>query len=689
MNKFLYIVVFSGVLLGAFSCAKIGSPYGGPKDEDPPIVLKTKPLANSVNFQPQKKIIILFDEYIEIADIYQEMILSPPIEGRILAQVKGKSLVITFPPEATFDTLTYTLDFGNSIKDYNEGNTLKNYQYIFSLKSYLDSLNVEGKTVSAFNHQPDKDRMYVMLYRNLNDSVPYQEKPDYICRTDEQGNFSLHNIEDGYYRIFALKDANFNMLFDLAEEKIAFSDSIIELTSERFQDNIIVDDTLFHNGFLNPDSLQYEAYTAVDSVTFSDTLHPDIISGSDSVRYEAYTAVDSADVSDTLFSHNHSNPYLIRYKEYDTLNFTGADSLVSDSLTADSLIDSKPYYSYYTELFFFTEDISNQYMTNYLRPAKEQLFFSFNETLADTFEVFPLNYAPEGPDWFLLDANRDMDTLKFWITDTAMFAKDSLQMEVCYPMYDTLGILYYQKDTLLMQMEQESTGHNRRGRTRRLGGGPDEQMQEIPEAPKIVLQNNIKNPGTFDIDKRIVIISPTPLERVLTDSIRLFRIQDTLKIPENIVVETDTNSMYKTYIQYMPEGNTMYEVFIPDSTVFDIYGTTNDTTEFRYKTQAEDYYGTLTINMNGVNTPLILQLLDDKEKVLAERRIYTNQSIRFEYLHPKKFFLKLIVDSNDNGEWDTGKYLEHIQPEKVIYYYQAIEIRSNWEMDFIWDVESE
>lgn len=630
LSRYLYIAVFIIAILGAFSCAKIGSPLGGPKDEAPPKVIKTKPPANTVNFEPQKNIIIIFDEYIQVEDIFQEMIISPPLNDRITAQVKGKSLVVTFPKEAIFDTTTYTLDFGNSIVDHNEGNVLEGYRYVFSLKQYIDTMNVEGKIVNAFNHQPDKDRMNVMLYKNMNDSAPYLEKPDYICRTDVQGNFSMHNIENGHYRLFAVKDANLNMLYDLPNEQIAYSDSIIELTAERFQDSVIVSDTLFTNQYLIPDSINYNS----------------------------------------------------RYND----DFNESDTLVSDSIMMDSLAERQLYYSFYTELFFFTEEIQNQYMTNYLRPVKEQLVLSFNEPLADTFEFYPLNYTPSAPDWFLLDANRNMDTLKFWITDTSMFAMDTLQMEACYPMYDSSGLMYNHVDTLLLKMEQETTGRMRRDRMRQ---PKEEAVQPVKEIPKIVLHNNIKNSGAFDLNQKIVLICQTPLSRVFTDSIQLFRIQDTLEIPVKIETAVDSNTMYKTYINYKPEESTTYKVLIPDSTIFDIYGATNDTTFFRFKTQAEDYYGALTINLNGVDTPLLLQLLDDKEKLLVERKIFSNESIRFDYLYPKKYFLKLIVDTNANGQWDTGNYLNHIQPEKVIYYPQVIDIRSNWEMDFIWDLESQ
>ena len=646
MTRYFHIVLMSLFLFVVFSCAKIGSPFGGPKDETPPKVLKTKPPVNSVNFEPGKKIIITFDEYIQLKDVFQEMIVSPPLDGQVMAQMQGKDLIVEFPKEAVFDTATYTIDFGNSILDNNEGNVLGAYKYVFSLKGYIDSMNIEGKIVNAFNHKPDEERMYVMLYKNLNDSAPYLEKPRYICRADNLGNFSMHNIETGCYRLFGLKDANFNFRFDLPNEQIAFSDSLIELTEERFRDNIIVDDTLTIRPNADEDPGSY-----------------------DSIRHELY------EIADTL------NP------EYnDSIRSSTDIPPGTDSILVDSLQEKQRYYSLYTELYFFTQEVRNQYMTNNLRPVKEQLFFSFNEALADTFELFPLNYTPPRSDWFLLDASDDKDTLKFWITDTSMLAMDSLKMEVCYPLYDSSGFVYQQIDTVLMMVPHEKGPRVRRDRLRPQKEEIDEQKTEVS---KIELKNNISNPGTFDLDKNIALISQTPISTVYTERITLYRIQDTLEIPVKIETARDLGSYYRTMIHYQPEENTMYKVFILDSTVYDIYGATNDTTIIRFKTQAEDYYGALTINLNGVKTPLLLQLLDDKENLLIEKNIFTIGSIRFDYLYPKNYFLKIVVDANGNGKWDTGNYLKRIQPEKVIYYPEQVSIRSNWEMDFAWDLENE
>lgn len=611
LHRTSVIILTSFLLLVLIACAKIGSPLGGPVDEDPPVVIKTTPLDSSVNYSPKKNIEITFDEFIQLEDIYQELIISPPLDEKPAAQLKGKSIVVQFPRDAKFDTTTYTISFGNSIVDNNEGNVLRNYEFVFSLKDYIDSMNVEGRVINAFNHTPDEERMFVMLYKNLNDSAPLLEKPSYISRTNEEGYFSLHNLETGHYRLFALKDANSNLMFDLPGEQIAFHDSIIELTSDRFKDNIIIRDS-------------------------------------------------------TL-------AYLINQQ----------DSVVTDSTLSDSLKKQPSIYSYNTQMVSFTQLLKNQYMVDYLRKEDEQLFFTFNESLSDTFHIHPVNFQPSGT-WYLLDANKTRDTLIYWLTDTNAIGMDSIRFEVTFPIYDSLGILTPFTDTLLLisQAREEESLKPRRSKKKEKEN--DQTEEEIKPVKKLMLSNNIKNTNAFDLDKKIGIITKTPCFDFNADKIHLYLIQDTLEIPQKFTAFKDTNSLYRIYINYQPEELTSYKVVIYDSALSDIYGTGNDTTIFNFKTQSSDYYGILTINLLNIKSPVILQLMNEKEIVLSQKFFASDQRIRYEYMIPKKYKLKVIIDSNDNGKWDTGNYLKKIQPEKVIYFPQEINVRSNWEIDYSW-----
>jgi len=224
------ILVVSIILLA--SCAQIVSPGGGKKDVFPPKTLKYSPDSAKLEFN-SKQIEIQFDEYIQLRDLNNQLIISPPLLKQPEISVKSKSLSVIFDKnEALKPNTTYCISFGNAIQDINEGNPLINFKYIFSTGTFIDSLKVKGKVQTAFDHKAEKD-ILVMLYAKNSDSVVYQMLPDYFSKTDASGNFEINNVREGAYKIVAIKDVNANYKYDGDSEAIAFYDSLVNPSSDK------------------------------------------------------------------------------------------------------------------------------------------------------------------------------------------------------------------------------------------------------------------------------------------------------------------------------------------------------------------------------------------------------------------------------------------------------------------------
>jgi len=237
-------IVIPVILVVIFwACAKIGIPTGGAKDIIPPKVMESKPAINSVNFNG-KKVEITFDEFVQLTDITKNFVISPPMKKAPLVILRNKSVVVTFD-ESLKQNSTYRLYFGNAIADLNEKNVLKNFEFVFSTGNIVDSLSLRGRVIDAFDHKPDKESYIVMLYDKFHDSIPRKQLPEYITKTDEHGFFSLTHIRPDTFMIFALKDMNMNMRFDLPNEPIAFSDTLITMDKKYFMpDSLIKPDSL-------------------------------------------------------------------------------------------------------------------------------------------------------------------------------------------------------------------------------------------------------------------------------------------------------------------------------------------------------------------------------------------------------------------------------------------------------------
>ena len=230
ISKLKYLFLSFGLIFTALlaqRCANAVAPTGGPQDTTPPKVVETVPENHSTNFIG-KRIEITFDEYITLENANQNVMISPPLSEKPDIKLKNKTVVVKFK-ETLEPNTTYTINFGSAIKDLHEGNQFKDYVYSFSTGDHIDTLSIAGKVLNAEDKKP-VDGVYVSLYaadRDNLDSLPITTPPNYITKTDKEGNFNLAGLADKKYLIFALKDANANLYFDLPNEEVAFLDTLV------------------------------------------------------------------------------------------------------------------------------------------------------------------------------------------------------------------------------------------------------------------------------------------------------------------------------------------------------------------------------------------------------------------------------------------------------------------------------
>ena len=120
--------------------------------------------------------------------------------------------------------------------------------------------------------------------------------------------------------------------------------------------------------------------------------------------------------------------------------------------------------------------------------------------------------------------------------------------------------------------------------------------------------------------------------------------------------------------------------------VTDIYNLTNDSVQIAFTTAREDSYGRILLTIQATQFPLILQVLDEKDNLIATKNAYKQERVVFDYLKPGKYRIKAVSDENSNGKWDTGNFRKHLQPEKVFFNDKAIDLRSNWDHEVLWNI---
>ena len=218
------VVILSSIF--SHSCANTTqAPRGGLKDTIPPVLVKVSPKPGTTHM-PLKgsEISFTFNEYVVVKDP-KAIYLSPPQVKSPKYKIKGKSLVVYFEEELRPD-LTYTLDITGAVGDNNEGNLFSGFTTYFSTGDTADSMYLTGTVVDCNDLKPIKGAT-VMLYKDQSDSAVFLQRPVASGRTDDWGFFSIRNIKDTVYRVYALVDASANNVYNPEEDKIAFLDTLV------------------------------------------------------------------------------------------------------------------------------------------------------------------------------------------------------------------------------------------------------------------------------------------------------------------------------------------------------------------------------------------------------------------------------------------------------------------------------
>ncbi|MBQ8592721.1 MAG: Ig-like domain-containing protein [Bacteroidaceae bacterium] len=268
------------------SCARMGTPDGGPYDETPPVMVSSNPIAGALGSK-EKRIELVFDEFIKLEKASEKVVISPPQTEMPEIKTNGKKVIVELMDSLRPNT-TYSIDFGDAIVDNNEGNPMGQFAFTFSTGENIDSLAISGTVLAAENLEPVKG-MQVGIYADLADSA-FTSKPfERVSRTDSRGKFSIKGIAPGTYRIYGLADSNQDYKFDQKNEMIAFTDTLIVPTCEPA---------------LRPDT------TWIDSLTI------------DTIRQVPYTRFLPDDIVLLAFKEKPTQQYLVKNERHTPEKFS-------------------------------------------------------------------------------------------------------------------------------------------------------------------------------------------------------------------------------------------------------------------------------------------------------------------------------------------------------------------------------
>lgn len=622
------IVTVSAIALSTLSCANIGTPEGGPRDYAPPVMVNCNPQPGTVNFKGDK-VVITFDEIINVKDQYKKVIISPAPKEQPAIRPLGKKITIEFR-EDLLPATTYVIDFSNSIEDNNEGNVLDGFAIAFSTGDEIDSLRVSGMVLQAKDLEP-MQHVFVGVHKNLDDSAFSTLPFDRLTRTNDRGEFTLLGLEPGKYRIYALNDVDGD--YKLARtEDCAWIDDIIVPTVGSYQST----DTTF---------------------TFDHRI--------DTVRNATHIEYLPNNILLSMFNENYKSLYIRQTERPADNRLQVLFSAPSPQLPQLSILSparaGNDWYSLERRadndsLVYWLKD-STLIKCDSIVVAMRHLFTDSTDNLS--WKTDTITFAYRKPNSVIKEETRKQKE------------REKRQAEIAK--------LQQRRDRLVSEGKDTEE--------------VDEQLYILHKAdsvPKPTLKLDMAN-GSLGVDDSIAIKTTVPIGFIDNSKIHLSRfVPDdstwlNVAIPSFIV--TDSCSQMRWVMPMKLEEGQTYRFTVDNDAVKSIYDIGNDSTTINLKVKSLDEYANLYLNISGLaGRHAFVELLDQSDKPIRKQTVDPNGRVSFINVEAGTYYARLVLDLNNNDIWDTGNYAKHLQPEDVFYFPAKLKLRKNWDVEQVWNI---
>lgn len=720
----LLLTMAVGFLSG---CANRSAPEGGPYDETPPRLLAAKPIGGSVLVSP-KKITLRFDEIVQVKDALNKVVVSPPQKDAPEISALGKKVVIKFQDSLKKNT-TYVINFSDAICDINENTPLKDFTFSFSTGERLDSMRISGCVLDAWTLEPVKD-LRVGVHADLADSAVYKLPLFRVGPISERGFFSINNIPDSLYHVFAIQDLDRNFMLSQTGEGLAFSKQVYHTLVIDKDDPVAYAgyESSKDNGAVASDSPASESET--DKKVSEKIRNVEAVSGtkgSEDKSEEASETVakDAAkttnrQLSDTVKSSGdtvHKTPSHV---------MAGQDSVTVDSSSVGSRYIYLPndvvlrYYlpdnqaqkflkSSHPDSSLITLEFANKLTTlpkvellDYKKPKGDYAFQSVKSLSQDSSFVPCVKNIPKRPYPDVVQVQTAPNTLTYHLLSPELYDADSLTMTVSYETLDSLNRSIVRSDTMTFHKpkampKKQNVDSKKKKKDKKSKKKSKKKLKE--EMQKAEEERRKKKFFTTVVSSSGGMYSKSPQDTVYFEFKQPLResIDKYLKVVEVSPDSTIAPQPFSDYRIRMKNNNEMgYEVTAPwkfghtykfriDSTVLHSYdGRVNDSIGYDLQILKESAFGKIQLKIKGADSSYVVLLLDAQDNIKAEVRADSLGTAVFPFVKPGKWYAKLYVDANNNGRWDVGKYPVK-EPEEVYYCPKELLSKENWTVSEEWN----
>ncbi|GEM_PF-581596 len=670
-KQYSWLLALWVLLIMAGSCARQGTPTGGPKDSIPPKLVRMYPELETINFD-EDEIEIEFNEYIEGRELKQELIITPPIEEYSF-YVNRRTLFLEIEEELR-DSTTYTFNFREAIKDASEKNPAENLIVAFSTGPEIDSFRINGNVRSLMTQQPVED-ILVALY-DVNDTLDaFTGSPMYLAKTDEEGNYIIRYIREGLYNIYAYADENSNLKIDSNNEPFGFKSEPIYLGTDINQsvraDSIAIADSTYAMGKsidlfvqrqdIRPIQLQSaRANGKYFEVKFNKSLDNYSLSLNEEVNQATQNflndsvAFNLSDTSIMLFSNFQDEQKVVRIYntlKQDSLAITISASDSAQQLLPDTLLylkfnESRRKLAEFTTLFTsddneITDTISGDFAFSkpIAQVSTDSILLSY-----DTLFYLPIDYSQA------LQWNEHFDQVKLSIPVEKSQVVDS--------------VIYYRK--LNDSLEYE-----------------DRVRQQTLYLDSLQNESDATAENRLDWLQQFVDVKRISQDQVMLDSIQSLEEEEArLNLLTDYVDTTQINREFLPKIferEEITNNLRSFNFYVSAGSFMSVENDSSEQVIQKYSFKNPEDYGAISGTITTEYSSYFVQLLNQQFELVRE--VKNAQNFSFELVSPGKYQIRVLIDADEDGTWEAGSILSQEEPEPIYFYTEEeiIDLRANWE----------
>ena len=377
-----------------------------------------------------------------------------------------------------------------------------------------------------------------------------------------------------------------------------------------------------------------------------------------------------------------------------------ADNIWRDSLTIDTIKHVR-YTRFQPDdlvLRAFLEEVNVQYLVKNQRPEHHRFTLYFASGNKELPQVSGIGVNLDGE--YVLETSEKMDTLTYWLKDSSLYRADTLTLAVTYKVPDSLGLYVDKSDTIdlvpkkkwakVVEADRKIYEEEKKKFLKAASRKEDYDENNPPEYVPKTKELNVRFSGSSSMDLNGIcsFTFDEPLLQADGEAIRLFERVDTVWEPMEFVFRPSERNIkeYQIFAEWRPQKK--YKVDVDSAAFKGIYGGVSAKLSREMEFRSLDEYAVLYLNVPGAGDKALVQLLTSSEAVYMQEKTRDGRC-SFYFIKPGTYYMRMIIDGNGNGVWDTGNFEKGLQPEKVYYYHHKLDLKALFEYSQDdWDINA-